>query len=160
MIDHEEVSNSPHHRRMSDVRVHLRRRFNSGETKATDKMKRKLVSFWNNVKYGWDVKPKSNFERKKPIFLLSHCYDCREDSDEPMEIKLRKFQQDFSSLLWFTYRQSFSQISDSKLTSDGGWGCMLRSAQMMVAQGLTVHFLTREWNFFTDKVSCSCLYCC
>lgn len=50
----------------------------------------------------------------------------------------------------------FEAIGDSKLTSDGGWGCMIRSSQMIVAQVLTLFFykyhfglcFERETKFF------------
>jgi cysteine protease ATG4 len=54
-------------------------------------------------------------------------------------------QTDESSLLWFTYRCDFPEISPYRITTDAGWGCMLRSAQMMLGQVLRMHFKTRSW---------------
>jgi cysteine protease ATG4 len=43
--------------------------------------------------------------------------------------------------MWFTYRKDFPQVGDSDYTTDTGWGCMIRSAQMMLATGLSYHLL-------------------
>jgi hypothetical protein len=40
----------------------------------------------------------------------------------------------------------FEAISDSKLTSDVNWGCMVRSSQMLVAQ---VTFICLDQSLFT-----------
>ena len=54
-------------------------------------------------------------------------------------------RDDESSLFWFTYRCDFPVIAPYGITTDAGWGCMLRSAQMMLGQVLRMHFQTREW---------------
>ena len=38
------------------------------------------------------------------------------------------------AFVWFTYRRGFVRIPRTHYTSDAGWGCLLRSAQMMLAK--------------------------
>jgi cysteine protease ATG4 len=59
------------------------------------------------------------------------------------EFELRKQYE--QSLFWFTYRCDFPEISPYQITTDAGWGCMLRSAQMMLAHTLRLHFQSRHW---------------
>lgn len=66
-----------------------------------------------------------------PVQLLGQHYD-----EEDREL----FESHFSSIFWITYRSEFEPLL--KMTSDVGWGCMLRCGQMMVAECLQRHRCT------------------
>lgn len=73
-----------------------------------------------------------------PVVLLGSSYRSTRDDDEPCEQAMSQFSQDVLSRVWFTYRSGFTPIYGTHLTSDAGWGCMMRSGQMILAQvGLT-----------------------
>ncbi|BCR91716.1 cysteine protease ATG4 [Aspergillus chevalieri] len=80
----------------------------------------------------------------------------------------KAFVRDFESRIWITYRSNFvpiprpqdhdanpnmtlsvrlrSQLMDSQgFTSDTGWGCMIRSGQSLLANGLSSLLLGRDW---------------
>ena len=50
--------------------------------------------------------------------------------------ELEEIRRDIRSRLWFSYRKGFVSIGDTGITSDKGWGCMLRCGQMVIAQAL------------------------
>ncbi|XP_076292091.1 autophagy-related 4b isoform X1 [Lasioglossum baleicum] len=144
-------------------------------TEVDSKVKTKLMSMWNNVKYGWTIKMvKPNFSKESPVFLLGKIYRKKPDEflekaseaektlDTGSEISLaidaisfedgiEEFKKDFASRLWLTYRREFPILNGSTFTTDCGWGCMLRSGQMMLAQALVCHFLGREWRWQPDQ---------
>jgi cysteine protease ATG4 len=55
-------------------------------------------------------------------------------------------REDEASLIGWTYRSDFEvPIQPYEITTDAGWGCMLRAAQMLLTQALRMHFHSRNW---------------
>ncbi|XP_056099436.1 cysteine protease atg4da [Rhinichthys klamathensis goyatoka] len=112
------------------------------QSKEKTKLKTKLVSAWNNVRYGgWSLKGKPRLSKSRPVCLLGQCYQLSYSGEREC------FRRAFSSLLWMTYRRGFPPLDGSALGSDAGWGCMLRSAQMLLAQGLILHIMPAGWTW-------------
>ncbi|XP_076006295.1 cysteine protease atg4da-like [Genypterus blacodes] len=111
------------------------------ETEDRSKLKSKLVSAWNNVKYGWTLKQKSHFSKNSPVILFGHSYLLID------QVERGHFRRSFTSLLWMTYRRGFPKLAGCSLTTDGGWGCILRSGQMLLAQGLLLHMMPPGWTW-------------
>ncbi|XP_039195021.1 cysteine protease ATG4C isoform X3 [Crotalus tigris] len=134
-------------------------------TDEVEKIKSKFISAWHNMKYGWVLKTKTYFSRNSPVFLLGKCYhfksdepsdqspngSCDDMTDESFSRNVEEFRKDFISRIWLTYREEFPQITGSVLTTDCGWGCTLRTGQMLLAQGLILHFLGRGEREFRSQ---------
>jgi len=136
-------------------------------------MKNKLISAWNTVKYGkngWtnagDIF-RQGFSKNSPVWLLGLAYHrklvvgpANSESGSPVGNKvttfaetdsgIEAFEADYRSKLWMSYRRNFEEVPGTTLTSDCGWGCMLRSGQMMIAQALILHWLGRHWRRRTN----------
>ncbi|NXD26896.1 ATG4C protease, partial [Spelaeornis formosus] len=124
-------------------------------TDEVEKIKSKFMSAWHNMKYSWVLKTKTYFSRSSPVFLLGKCYHFKTEGEyralhsfqinTEISGNVEEFRKDFISRIWLTYREEFPQIKGSALTTDCGWGCTLRTGQMLLAQGLMLHFLGRAW---------------
>lgn len=55
------------------------------------------------------------------------------------------FSQHAMSFFRFTYRRDFPALHPYPITSDAGWGCMLRSAQMLMGYALLRQQLGADW---------------
>lgn len=69
--------------------------------------------------------PESAYDGEDPLWLMG----CMCGS-------VSVFRERCSRLLWFSYRQGFPSIEPTSLTSDTGWGCVLRAGQMLLANTL------------------------
>lgn len=111
------------------------------EAEDRGKLKSKFVSAWNSVKYVWPLKQKSKFSKGSPVIMLGQSYELKDQGER------ERFRRCFASLLWLTYRRGFPPLAGGSLTTDSGWGCILRSGQMLLAQGLLLHLMPPGWTW-------------
>ncbi|CAJ1075701.1 cysteine protease ATG4D-like [Xyrichtys novacula] len=109
------------------------------------KLKSKLVSAWNSVKYGWSWKQKSKFSKSSPVIMLGKSFELKDQEER------ERFRCSFTSLLWLTYRRGFPPLPGGFLTTDSGWGCVLRTGQMLLAQGLLLHLMPPGWTWSASQ---------
>jgi hypothetical protein len=80
-------------------------------------------------------------ENVKKAYLLGEEYDINVDGEEKQD-QLQKMKKAYSEIIWFSYRKNFPKLNHHQLPdeesyiSDTGWGCTIRSCQMMFAQCL------------------------
>ncbi|KAK0395173.1 hypothetical protein QR680_001155 [Steinernema hermaphroditum] len=112
----------------------------------------KLNHVWNNFKYGkWKMRPhEGEYEKEVSIWLLGcHYHPNRVDSET--RDGFQRFFIDYHSRIWLTYRTGFPPFPGTSVTSDCGWGCMLRTAQMVVAEALVQLHLGRDWRWNPNR---------
>ena len=57
------------------------------------------------------------------------------------------FALDFTTRIWMTYRKEFEEFIGTNVNTDCGWGCMIRSGQMLVANTLILQRFGRSWRW-------------
>lgn len=85
------------------------------------------------------------YQQTTKVYLLGKVYHS--------DTEYTQRRDDELSLFWFTYRCDFPEIVPYRITSDAGWGCMLRSAQMMLAQALRMHYQSRDYKCHTLSIA-------
>lgn len=142
------------------------------EEEESDK-KRKLVNIYINGKSRFMASVYNLYRRYpsipppftlSPIFMLGSCYQCDSTIAQFHVIDhetspatnywphVSTFLRKFRTIIWFSYRKDFPPLGPAQITSDIGWGCMLRTGQMMLAQCLIFHYLGREWHLTPPDV--------
>ena len=106
--------------------------------------------------------PGNNFETASSICFLGKFYLGKHheierrldrDSAEESHGSFHEFLKDFQSRVWVTYRRGFACLGGTNLKSDTGWGCMLRTGQMMLATALQIHCFGRgDCNFVNTVI--------
>ncbi|CAK1549735.1 unnamed protein product [Leptosia nina] len=86
---------------------------------------------------GNNVEPDDIPKTKESVWILGKKYSPVQDLD--------RIRRDITSIIWCTYRKGFVPIGDEGLTSDKGWGCMLRCGQMVLGVALTRIHLATDW---------------
>ncbi|KRZ61478.1 Cysteine protease ATG4C, partial [Trichinella nativa] len=118
----------------------------------TKEMREKLKSFYKKMRYSFFLKQSTSFDSHSPIWLLGKQYakneprpNLRRGFDENSAVgKLSDFLEDFRTRIWFTYRHGFQCIPGTKFDNDCGWGCTIRSGQMLLAETMLRHYLGRD----------------
>jgi len=75
-------------------------------------------------------------------WVLGEQYMLRSVAGEELSEGAKEMRERVGSLFRFTYRRGFVPIPGSSppTTTDAGWGCMLRTGQMMLAQAFRLHY--------------------
>jgi len=81
---------------------------------------------------------------KNHTVLLGTVYNTDEECART-KTKNNDYRRHVRSLFRFTYRKDFPAFDPYNITSDAGWGCMLRVSQMLMGNAQMRHLCGKEW---------------
>lgn len=122
---------------------------NGTSNKERTSLRNRLMTAWNNMKYSGKLMTdhSNQYSAEVLIVLLGEVY-------APDGKDFTEFFIDYYSRIWLTYRIGFEAFTGTKIISDCGWGCMLRTSQMMVAQAIIVNRFGRDWRWRRFSSDC------
>ena len=97
----------------------------------------------------------SHFDTMHPIWFLGTCLQSELTDSQTEEGLKKKFLERWMLCKWFSYKRNFPPLYDSEekgekkeddsrrfITSDIGWGCMIRCGQMILYTALRRHYFS------------------
>lgn len=89
----------------------------------------KLMDDSSNYVFTFRVAP-----NRAPLYILGEEFQAT--TEEESRVSTLNAITAYKSVFWLHYRSGFPAIAGSNVVSDKGWGCTIRSAQMMAAHAL------------------------
>ncbi|GAB1226972.1 hypothetical protein ENUP19_0315G0009 [Entamoeba nuttalli] len=77
------------------------------------------------------------FTQKNVVHILGNCY-YPETNENLNHLTFNDANLKIHDLIVATYRQKYSYLGNTYLSSDAGWGCAIRATQMMVVNALVI----------------------
>ena len=110
--------------------------------------KHRMYSYLANPSFKWDSRSNRHlFCLSESVYILGTHYPLTHNNKASM---MQSIVLDIYSKVWITYRSKFIAIGGSRYTSDAGWGCMLRTTQMMTAHALCI--LNFDYSFKITQI--------
>eukprot|EP00731_Ephydatia_muelleri_P017974 Em0011g14a len=114
--------------------------------------KQRIYASIYRLRYGWSFQSSFTFG-ESPIWLLGVLYHPDREGPAPhaglegVPKHVIDATEHFQSLSWMTYRTNFPPLYNgpTAFTTDCGWGCMIRSGQMLLATALHFHTGLKNW---------------
>lgn len=108
------------------------------------KLKNKVSDMKNSIKYNsFRVNEFLDFSKKCQLKIFNRHFN-------NMKVEIKQIMIELENIMYFSYRSFFEPFVNSEnkiITSDCGWGCMIRCGQMILYHGFLRIFLQSLKNF-------------